>query len=180
MYGVYISKRADDQPGGVVLLKKQIFEQIDLCVVASALFRLGKRLVSPAGLWDMAGALIIRHIRQHNPGVHIVLDPVIRASSGKEFWGGVGDRPVGKKDRDWMTVGEERIGDRRAVEDEWAAVAARCYLLTPNWEEIGWLYPEETYRRAVPGVDRTDLAAKPAYLSEGRSSSRPAGQGLFV
>jgi hydroxymethylpyrimidine/phosphomethylpyrimidine kinase len=27
--------------------------------------------------------------------------------------------------------------------EEWAALAARCYLLTPNWEEIGWLYPGE-------------------------------------
>jgi hydroxymethylpyrimidine/phosphomethylpyrimidine kinase len=44
-----------------------------------------------------------------------VWDPVIRASSGREFW---------------ISVGEE-----------WKAVAARCYLLTPNWNEIGQLYP---------------------------------------
>jgi hydroxymethylpyrimidine/phosphomethylpyrimidine kinase len=63
----------------------------------------------------MIGA-IIRHLRDHNPAVRIVLDPVIRASSGVHFWEGM---------------------DPEGLE----ALAAQCYLLTPNWEEMGWLYP---------------------------------------
>jgi hydroxymethylpyrimidine/phosphomethylpyrimidine kinase len=62
-------------------------------------------------------AAIVDHLHRHNPAVRIVWDPVIRASSGREFWTSVGE--------------------------EWKAVAARCYLLTPNWNEIGQLYPGE-------------------------------------
>ena len=65
----------------------------------------------------MAGA-IIDHVHRRNPEVRIVMDPVIKASSGEEFWKRL-DRTSGK------------------------TVAARCYLVTPNWEEIGWLYPGE-------------------------------------
>jgi hydroxymethylpyrimidine/phosphomethylpyrimidine kinase len=95
------------------LPSKDVVEQIDLCY-ASAGFDWVKIGITPS--MGMAG-VIIDHIRQHNPEVRIVLDPVIRASSGQAFWG--------------------------ELTDQWEALAARCYLITPNWEEIGWLYPGE-------------------------------------
>ena len=117
--------------------EKEIFEQIDLCMesvgnpegIASAMgggMQPGNRgMDRTAGFGyvkigigrsiGMIGA-IVRHLRDHNPAVRIVLDPVIRASSGVHFWEGM---------------------DPEGFE----ALAARCYLLTPNWEEMGWLYP---------------------------------------
>jgi hydroxymethylpyrimidine/phosphomethylpyrimidine kinase len=133
--------------------KKDIFEQIDLCF-GSAVFDWVKIGITPS--MGMA-ASIIDHIRQHNPGACIVLDPVIRASSGKEFWGG--------------------IGDRQAVEDEWEAVAARCYLLTPNWEEIGWLYPGEDIAGRCRAL--TLQQSRHIYLKGGHHPERPGRDYLF-
>jgi hydroxymethylpyrimidine/phosphomethylpyrimidine kinase len=101
--------------------EKEIFEQIDLCMESgrddggggSAIFEYVK--IGIGRSIGMIGA-IVRHLRDHNPAVRIVLDPVIRASSGVHFWEGM---------------------DPEGFE----ALAARCYLLTPNWEEMGWLYP---------------------------------------
>ena len=90
---------------------EEIAEQIDICYTAAA-FGLVKMGITADV--RMAGA-IVEHLRHHNPAVRIVWDPVIRASSGREFWKSVGE--------------------------DWKAVAARCYLLTPNWNEIGQLYP---------------------------------------
>ncbi|HEY4109313.1 bifunctional hydroxymethylpyrimidine kinase/phosphomethylpyrimidine kinase [Puia sp.] len=93
--------------------EKDLFEQMDLCF-ASADFDWVKIGVTPS---PGAAANIIRHLKQHNPAVRVVLDPVIRASSGSMFWeGGVAG---------------------------WEELAAQCFMLTPNWEEIGWLYPDE-------------------------------------
>jgi hydroxymethylpyrimidine/phosphomethylpyrimidine kinase len=90
-----------------------VFEQIDLCY-ASADFGWVKVGITPS----MGRAVaIVDHLRRHNPRVRIVFDPVIRASSGQAFWEG--------------------------LTDEWEELAARCYLITPNWEEIGLLYPGE-------------------------------------
>lgn len=94
------------------LKPEDIIEQIDLCY-ASAAFSWVK--IGITASMKVAGA-IIDHLRLRNPGVRIVLDPVIRASSGKEFWSGKDTK-------------------------EWEALAARCYLVMPNWEEAGWLYP---------------------------------------
>jgi hydroxymethylpyrimidine/phosphomethylpyrimidine kinase len=91
--------------------ERDVFEQIDLCF-ASAGFDWVKIGITPS---LEAAADIIDYLKRLNPGVRIVLDPVIRASSGQEFW----------------------TGDNGA----WEAVAEGCYLVTPNWEEIGWLYP---------------------------------------
>ena len=91
-----------------------VFEQIDLCYEAGAFDWVKIGITSSPG---MAGA-IIGHLQRHRPGVRIVWDPVIRASSGGDFWEG-------------------------GVWEEWAALASRCYLVTPNWEEMGWLYPGE-------------------------------------
>jgi hydroxymethylpyrimidine/phosphomethylpyrimidine kinase len=96
-----------------------VIEQIDLCYEA-AVFDWVKIGITPSPA--MAG-VIIGHLQQWHPAVKIIWDPVIRASSGVDFWGG-----AGRRQEAW---------------EEWAALAARCYLLTPNWEEIGWLYPGE-------------------------------------
>ena len=91
---------------------KDIFEQIDLCF-ASRRFDWVKMGITPS---MRAVVEIIEHLRQHNRDVKVVLDPVIRASSGHDFW---------------------------ILGDDWEAAAGMCYLLTPNWEEMGWLYPGE-------------------------------------
>ena len=93
------------------LAEKDVFEQIDVCFESSGFEWVKMGITSSTA----AAGRIVSHLRQHNPGVRIIWDPVIRASSGREFWTG--------------TKG-------------WEEVAARCYLLTPNWEEIGWLYPD--------------------------------------
>jgi hydroxymethylpyrimidine/phosphomethylpyrimidine kinase len=93
------------------MAEKDVFGQIDVCF-GPATFDWVKMGITAS----LASAgTIIRHLKQHNPAVRVVLDPVIKASSGTVFWeGGV---------------------------DEWESVAAECFLVTPNWEEIGWLYP---------------------------------------
>jgi hydroxymethylpyrimidine/phosphomethylpyrimidine kinase len=151
--------------------KKDIFEQIDLCF-GSAVFGWVKIGITPS--MGMA-ASIIDHIRQHNPDARIILDPVIRASSGKEFWEGVGDRLVkeGIGDRPM----KEGIGNRREVDDEWEAVAARCYLLTPNWEEIGWLYPGEDIAGRCRAL--TLQQSRHIYLKGGHHPERPGRDYMF-
>jgi hydroxymethylpyrimidine/phosphomethylpyrimidine kinase len=62
-----------------------VYEQIDLCFAAAA-FEWVKIGITPS--MGAAGG-IISHLRQHNPEVKVVLDPVIRASSGAAFWVGV-------------------------------------------------------------------------------------------
>ena len=111
--------------------EKEIFEQIDLCY-ASAPF--GWVKIGIARSPEMIGA-IIGHLRQHDPAVRIVLDPVIRASSGRDFWEGTtgGEAGKGGKVKTMKDAGWEAFEE----------VAGRCYLLTPNWDEIGWIYPGE-------------------------------------
>jgi hydroxymethylpyrimidine/phosphomethylpyrimidine kinase len=93
---------------------EDIIEQIDLCF-ESAEFSWVKIGVTPS---MSAAVAIIDHLRRKNPDIRVVLDPVVRASSGDNFWEGL---------------------DR----DEWEALAGKCYLVTPNREEIEWLYPGE-------------------------------------
>jgi len=101
--------------------ERDIFEQIDLC------FETGGFDWVKIGIARSIGMLssIIGHLRQHNPDIRIVLDPVIKASSGKDFW-----------------EGTDMAG--------FDALARQCWLVTPNWEEIGWLYPGED----IPEVSR--------------------------
>lgn len=87
-----------------------VFEQIDLCFAAARFDWVKMGITASLA----SAASIIGHVRQHNPAARVVLDPVIRASSGVEFWTGL---------------------------SAWEEVAAQCFLVTPNWEEIGWLYP---------------------------------------
>lgn len=103
-----------------------IFEQIDLCYEAAAFDGVKIGITSSLAMAEA----IIGHLQQQHRAVRIIWDPVIRASSGVDFWGGAGAWEMG-------------LGRRQEAWEEWAALAARCYLLTPNWEEIGWLYPGE-------------------------------------
>ena len=126
---------------------EDIFEQIDLCF-AVASFEWVKIGVTPS--MEMVGR-IIGHLRQHNPGVKVVLDPVIRASSGTIFW----EAPAG----------------------EWEAVAEQCYLVTPNWEEIGWLYPGEDIEQRCRVLTRSSGCA--VYLKGGHHPELPGRDYLW-
>lgn len=128
------------------LALKDVFEQIDLCY-ESAGFGWVKMGITPS--MGAAGA-IIDHIRQHDPGVRVVLDPVIRASSGRIFW--------------------EKL-------NEWEAVAAKCYLLTPNMEEIGWLYPGEDIGARCRAM--TSGTGVNIYLKGGHDRERPGRDYLW-
>jgi len=101
--------------------EKDIFEQIDLCFATGGFDWVKIGIASSIGMLSS----ITRHLKQHNPAVRIVLDPVIRASSGKDFWEGTDS-------------------------DGFDALARECWLVMPNWEEIGWLYPGED----IPEVGR--------------------------
>jgi hydroxymethylpyrimidine/phosphomethylpyrimidine kinase len=101
-----------------------VFEQIDLCY-ASAGFDWVKIGITAS---MRSAAAIIRHVRQHNPAARVILDPVIKASTGTTFWEAPGSRAGNGGSAEWAA---------------WEDVLAQTYLLTPNYEEIGWLYPGE-------------------------------------
>lgn len=94
------------------LPEKDVWEQIDVCF-AAADFDWVKIGITES---TAAAGRIIQHLKQHNPGVRVVWDPVIRAGNGTDFWR--------------KTAG-------------WEEVAVECYLMTPNWEEMGWLSSDE-------------------------------------
>ena len=103
------------------LREADVFEQIDVCF-ASAGFDWVKMGITAS---MSSAAAIIRHVRQHNRTARVVLDPVIKASSGAAFW--TGPAVAG-------------TGNDRADRTAWEELVAECYVLTPNWEEVGWLY----------------------------------------
>jgi hydroxymethylpyrimidine/phosphomethylpyrimidine kinase len=130
------------------LALKDIFEQIDLCFASAGFDWVKIGITSSMGM----AAAIIDHIRQHNPGVRVVLDPVIRSSGGTDFWAEV-------------------------RQEEWEGVAAKCYLLTPNWEEIGWLYPGEDIEARCAGLTKgRDLHV---YLKGGHNPLNPGRDYLW-
>jgi len=88
--------------------EKDVLEQVDVCFEA-ARFDWVKIGITPSV--EYVGR-VVRHLMRRNPGVRIVWDPVIRASSGADFW---------------------------VKTEGWEEVAARCFLMTPNWEEMEWL-----------------------------------------
>jgi hydroxymethylpyrimidine/phosphomethylpyrimidine kinase len=129
------------------LSSKDIFEQIDLSYASAAFDWVKIGITASMGV---AGA-IIDHLHGRNPGVRIVLDPVVRATSGQAFWG--------------------------ELTDEWKEVAARCYLITPNWEEIGWLYPGEDIEARCAAMTREgDLHI---YLKGGHNREHPGRDYLW-
>ncbi len=126
--------------------EKEIFEQIDLCCQS---VRFDWVKIGICRSVAMIGS-ILRHLRETNPAIKIVLDPVIRASSGRGFWEGIG---------------------REGFE----SVASQIYLLTPNWEEIGWLYPE----REVMDSCRSLSASCNLYLKGGHNPEHPGRDYLW-
>jgi hydroxymethylpyrimidine/phosphomethylpyrimidine kinase len=104
---------------------KDVYEQIDVCF-ESAAFSWVKIGITES---MEAAAAIIDHIHKRNALTRVVLDPVIRASSGAGFWGGLG-------------------------REEWETLAARCYVVTPNREEIAWLYPDEDIEAQCADLSR--------------------------
>ncbi|HEY4334715.1 MAG TPA: hydroxymethylpyrimidine/phosphomethylpyrimidine kinase [Puia sp.] len=88
--------------------EEDVFAQVDVC------FEAAKFDWVKIGIMSSTEAVgrVVRHLRQWNPGVRVVWDPVIKSSSGTDFW--------------MKTEG-------------WEEVAAQCFLMTPNWEEMGWL-----------------------------------------
>lgn len=137
--------------------EKEICDQIDICFQSTRFewvkIGVGRSVV-------MIGA-IVRHLRQHNPGIKIVLDPVIRASSGKDFWEDTDRRETGFVDR----TGFE-------------SVAGRVFLLTPNWEEMGWLYPGQD---VMDCCRRLSLSAGcHVYLKGGHNPEHPGTDHLWT
>ncbi|HET6252726.1 MAG TPA: hydroxymethylpyrimidine/phosphomethylpyrimidine kinase [Puia sp.] len=129
------------------LALKDVYDQIDVCceTVAFPWVKIGiTQSMGEAGE-------IIDHLRRRHPGVRVVFDPVIRASSGEVFW--------------------------KELTDEWEALAARCYLITPNWEEIGWLYPGEDIQARC-----AELSSRPGchiYLKGGHNREFPGRDYLW-
>src|SRR5260221_1475710 len=132
-----------------------VLEQIDLCF-ATATFDWVKIGITPS--MKFAGD-IIGHLRQHNPEVKVVLDPVIRASSGAAFWAEAAGRT-------------EKGGP-----GGWETVAGLCYLLTPNWEEMGWLYPGEDVMERCRVLTRK--AGNSIYLKGGHHPELPGRDYLW-
>ncbi|HVU95104.1 MAG TPA: bifunctional hydroxymethylpyrimidine kinase/phosphomethylpyrimidine kinase [Puia sp.] len=90
------------------LPEKDVLEQVDVCFEAAGFDWVKIGIMPSIGLVGR----VVRHIRQWNPGVRVVWDPVIRSSSGTDFW---------------------------VKTEGWEEVAAQCFVMTPNWEEMGWL-----------------------------------------
>jgi len=94
------------------LPEEDVLGQVDVCFEAAA-FDWVKIGIMPS---IEAVGKVVQYMRQWNPGIRVVWDPVIRSGSGTDFW---------------------------AKTKGWEEVAAQCFLVTPNWEEIGWLNPGE-------------------------------------
>jgi len=126
--------------------EKEIFEQIDHCFAAGSFdwvkMGIGRNI-------RMLNA-IVRHLQQLNPSVRVVLDPVIRASSGTDFW-------------------------ESTDPDEFDALARQCWLITPNWNELNWLYPNED----VPDVCRRLSGYCHLYLKGGHHPQQPGRDYLW-
>jgi hydroxymethylpyrimidine/phosphomethylpyrimidine kinase len=151
--------------------EKEIFEQIDCCC-ETASFEWVK--IGIGRSVEMIAA-IIGHLREHNPFIRVVLDPVIRASSGKDFWEeGVVAGTDGR-----MTAMQRGASDRVTAtqRDAFERVAAACYLLTPNREEMGWLYPGEDIAERCRMLTRSGGCN--LYLKGGHDPEHPGRDHLW-
>lgn len=123
-----------------------IVEQIDLCFETSDFEWVKMGVTESTG----SAAAIIGHLKRRRPGVRVVLDPVIRASSGKGFWG--------------------------AGNEGWEELARACFVVTPNWEEVGMLYAvgEEMERCRVLSKEGPHI-----YLKGGHHPEHPGRDYLW-
>ena len=128
--------------------EKEIFDQIDLCC-QSARFDWVK--IGIGRSVKMIGS-VLDHLREHNPAIKIILDPVIRSSSGLDFWEGI---------------------DQRGFE----SVADRTCLLTPNWDEVGWLYPGKDIQECCRILSLSASCA--IYLKGGHNPDHPGRDYLW-
>jgi hydroxymethylpyrimidine/phosphomethylpyrimidine kinase len=126
-----------------------VFEQIDVCWASAGFDWVKIGITSSMG----SAAAIIRHVRQHNAAVRVVLDPVIKASSGAVFWAGLGESAA------------------------WEEVLAQAYVLTPNREEVGWLYPGEEVEEVCRALSRKGC---PIYLKGGHDPRHPGRDSLWT
>jgi len=159
--------------------EEDILEQIDLCFAVASFDWVKIGIVRSVEMMQR----IIRHLRTHNPSIRIVLDPVIRASSGMDFWES-GNRTGAQfrgaeagqapEDRGARTVRRSRWSDG----GDFGEVAARCYLLTPNWEEIGWLYPGKDIAEQCRELTRS--AGCNLYLKGGHNPVSPGRDFLWM
>ena len=131
------------------LAVEDVDEQIELCF-ESAVFSWVKMGITES---MQSAVAIIDHLHKRNPEARVVLDPVIKASSGADFWKGL-DREV------------------------WEALAARCYLVTPNWEEMEWLYPGEDVE--VRCADVSSRLGCHIYLKGGHNPVNPGQDQLWM
>jgi hydroxymethylpyrimidine/phosphomethylpyrimidine kinase len=123
-----------------------ISEQIDMCF-QSAHFAWAK-----IGITRSAGMMqyIIQCLRGQHPGIRIVWDPVLRSGAGTNFWEGI---------------------DPAVFE----ALVLQVYLLTPNWDEMGWLYPGQDPLESA----RRLSAHCHVYLKGGHDPVHPGRDYLF-
>jgi len=142
--------------------ESDVLEQIDVCF-ASAGFEWVKMGITAS---MASAAAIIRHVHKHNPAAKVVLDPVIKASSGATFWAGVAGAGGGSASGE-VGDGVARGNERAAA---WRELAAECFVLTPNWEEVGWLYPGEEVEERCRELSRTGSAI---YLKGGHHPRFP-------
>jgi hydroxymethylpyrimidine/phosphomethylpyrimidine kinase len=96
-----------------------------------------------------SAAAIIRHVRKHNSAARVVLDPVIKATCGTAFWEGTA---------------------------AWEELMAECFVLTPNWEEIGLLYPGEDVEQRCRELSRKGSII---YLKGGHNPGFPGRDTLW-
>lgn len=130
-----------------------VFEQIDVCF-AAADFEWVKVGVTAS----MESATeIARYVRKHNAAAKVVLDPVIKATSGPAFWAAAG----------WPALGEAKA---------WQELVAECFVITPNWEEVGVLYPGEDVEERCRELSRENCSI---YLKGGHNPQHPGRDVLF-
>ena len=151
--------------------EEDILEQIDLCFAVASFDWVKIGIGRSVGMI----AAIIRHLRERNPAIRIVLDPVIRASSGRNFWEGVREGGA-VEDEGERKEGEKNGGERGG--DAFGEVAAQCYLLTPNWEEIGWLYPGKDIAEQCRELTRSSGCN--LYLKGGHNPVSPGKDYLWM
>jgi len=130
------------------MAEADVLEQIDVCF-ESAGFEWVKMGITAS---MSSAAAIIRHVRRYNPAAKVVLDPVIKASSGATFWEG--------------TAAGNVVGEWRA----WEELVAECFVLTPNWAEVGWLYPSGDVEERCRELSRMGATI---YLKGGHNPRSP-------